>query len=299
MTHQRRDIAFQSDGLTCRGWLYLPDGVTNPPVVVMAHGFSAERTFRLPAFAEVFVEQGMAVVLFDYRNFGDSEGTPRFLVDPQRHLADWRAAVAYARALPEVDGSRVALWGSSFSGGHVIMLAAEDKGISAIVAQVPYVGGIQVKLSPLNTLKTISSILADKVASLFGGAVTVSIVGEPGSFACMAAPEAMAFLDIVDDASQWNNRVPARALTGFAGYQPREVADEVSCPALIVVGNKDETTPPELARDTAKLMPNAEVEEFDAGHFEVYVPPLFEQVARREAAFLSRHLNARAGQPAA
>ncbi len=292
MTHQRQDISFQSDGLTCRGWLYLPDEVSNPPVVVMAHGFSAERTFRLPAFAEVFAAQGMAVLLFDYRNFGDSDGTPRFLVDPDRHVDDWRAAVAYARTLPQVDGSRIALWGTSFSGGHVITLAAEDKDITAIVAQVPYVGGIEVKLSPLNTFKAVGSILADKVASLFGGAVTVPIVGKPGSFACMAAPEAMAFLDIVDDASQWNNRVPARALMGLAGYQPREVAPQVSCPALIVVGTKDETTPPDLARGAAALMPDAEVAEFDAGHFEVYVPPLFADVVAREAAFLRTHLGA-------
>jgi len=288
--YQRKDISFVSDGSTCRGWLYLPDGIESAPLVIMAHGFSAERTFRLPAYAERFAQAGLAVLLFDYRNFGDSDGTPRFLVDPRRHVADWRQALAYARTLPEIDTSRIALWGSSFSGGHVITLAAEDSGIKAIVAQVPYVGGIDVKLSLGNTLKAAGSIIGDKIAGLFGGAVTVPIVGPEGSFACMASSEAMQFLDIVDDRSEWNNRVPARALVTLGAYQPRGVAGRVACPALVVVGDLDETTPPDLARAAAALMPKAEVTSFDAGHFEVYLPPLFEDVVRQQVDFLATHL---------
>ena len=288
--YQRRDVAFSSDGETCRGWLYLPDGVTSAPLVIMAHGFSAERTFRLPAYAERFAQAGLAVLLFDYRNFGDSDGTPRFLVDPARHVDDWRQALAFARTLPEIDTARIALWGSSFSGGHVITLAAEDPGVRAIVAQVPYVGGIEVKLSLGNTLKAAGSIIGDKIAALFGGAVTVPIVGPQGSFACMASSEAMQFLDIVDEASDWNNRIPARALVTLGAYQPRDVADRVACPALVVVGETDETTPPDLARAAAARMPKAQVAAFNAGHFEVYMEPLFEDVVTQQTEFLMRHL---------
>ncbi len=290
--YHRKEISFLSSGYTCRGWLYLPDGVTAAPLVIMAHGFSAERTFRLPAYAERFAQAGLAVLLFDYRNFGDSDGTPRFLVDPTRHVADWRQALAFGRTLPDVDTTRIALWGSSFSGGHVITLAAEDPGISAIVAQVPYVGGIEVKLSLGNTLKAAGSIIGDKIAALFGSAVTVPIVGPEGSFACMASSEAMQFLDIVDDASDWNNRVPARALVTLGAYQPRDVADKVTCPALVVVGEADETTPPDLARAAAARMPKAEVTSFDAGHFEVYLPPLFDEVVGQQTTFLAKHLAA-------
>lgn len=292
MAYNRQDISFVSGGETCRGWLYLPEAETPPPVVVMAHGFSAERTFRLPAYAEHFADAGLAVLLFDYRCFGDSDGTPRFWVDPARHLDDWRAAVSHARSLTRVDGGRIALWGSSFSGGHVITLAAEDPDVRAIVAQVPYVGGIEVALSLANMLRAAAAILGDKIASVFGGAVRVPVVGAPGSFACMAAPEAMQFLDIVDSGSQWNNRVPARALTTLAAYQPGDVASQVTCPALVVVGEKDETTPPDLARAAAARMPRAEVASHDAGHFEVYMPPLFVQVVDEQAVFLKRHLDA-------
>jgi alpha-beta hydrolase superfamily lysophospholipase len=104
---------FSSGNEKCCGDLYLPDGVPNPPVLVMAHGFAGERSFRLPAFAEAFCRQGMAVFLFDYRSFGGSEGSPRQQVNPHH----WRAAIAHVRALADIHGSRLALWGTSFSGG--------------------------------------------------------------------------------------------------------------------------------------------------------------------------------------
>jgi dienelactone hydrolase len=110
----------------CSGDLYLPGSTDRPPVVVMAHGFAGERTIRLPTYAERFVQRGLAAYLFDYRSFGDSDGEPRDYVHPHRHVEDWRAAIAHVRSLSQVDGSRLALWGTSFSGGHVIVIAAED-----------------------------------------------------------------------------------------------------------------------------------------------------------------------------
>jgi len=100
---------------TLRGDLFRPEGVIQPPVVVMAHGFGLERRFGLPAFAERLRAAGLAVLLFDYRGFGDSGGAPRGLVDARRHLADFAAAVRCARELKGVDRTRVALWGANGS----------------------------------------------------------------------------------------------------------------------------------------------------------------------------------------
>ncbi len=82
--------SFVSRGLRCAGTLLLPDRGDPPPVIVMAHGFAGVRAMLLP-HATRFVEAGYAVFLFDYRNFGDSEGKPRHWVDPGRHLGDWDA----------------------------------------------------------------------------------------------------------------------------------------------------------------------------------------------------------------
>ena len=118
----------------------------------MAHGFSATRDLRLDAYAERFCAAGIGALLFDYRHFGASAGEPRQLLDIRRQHADYRAAVAYARGLDWVDPDRVALFGSSFSGGHVIAVAAQDPRIAAVVSQCPFTDGLATlpKLGVLN-----------------------------------------------------------------------------------------------------------------------------------------------------
>ena len=119
-TQSRRDVTFASGGDRCAAWVYVPEGEGPFACVVLAHGWSGVREQRLDAFAERFASAGYAAVVFDYRHFGASTGEPRQLLDIGRQLDDWRAAIAFARSLPEVDPQRVGLWGSSFSGGHVM-----------------------------------------------------------------------------------------------------------------------------------------------------------------------------------
>src|SRR5579875_2867225 len=100
----RRDVAFDAEGVTLRGWLYTPDSAAAPfPTVVMAHGFSAVKEMYLDRFAEAFAEAGLAALVFDNRNFGASDGTPRQEIDPWAQVRDYRHAITYARTLPEVD----------------------------------------------------------------------------------------------------------------------------------------------------------------------------------------------------
>src|SRR5881398_2725401 len=112
----RRDIAFKTeDGVTLRGWLYLPDRTaTQVPTVVMAHGFSAVKEMYLDRFAEVFAAAGLAALVFDNRNFGASEGEPRQEIDPWRQVRDYRDAITFAQGLPETDPARIGVWGSSY-----------------------------------------------------------------------------------------------------------------------------------------------------------------------------------------
>src|SRR6266496_390364 len=139
----REDLSFPSGGETCAAWLYRPEGADGPvPCVVMAHGFSATRADRLPAYAERFAAAGVAVLLFDYRHFGDSTGEPRQLLDIARQHADYHAAVACARTLDGIDPRRIALFGTSFAGGHVVVVAAQDPSIAAVIAQCPFADGL-------------------------------------------------------------------------------------------------------------------------------------------------------------
>ena len=115
----RQDVTLAGE---IAAWLWQPEGATG--CVVMGHGLSAVRDQRLPAYAERFAAAGLAALLFDYRHFGASGGEPRQLFDIQRQLEDWRTAIAYARGLDGIE--RVGLFGSSFGGGHVLEIAAED-----------------------------------------------------------------------------------------------------------------------------------------------------------------------------
>lgn len=129
----RDETRFVSHGVDCAAWIYGPDALAGDPsegapAIVMAHGFGCIRDLRLPAYAERFRDAGFVVVVFDYRHFGASGGSPRQLLDIRRQLDDWRAALAFTRALPAVDRDRVIAWGTSFSGGHVLTLAGTGSG---------------------------------------------------------------------------------------------------------------------------------------------------------------------------
>ena len=120
----RQDVEFDAEGVTLRGWLYTPDGAGGPaPTVVMAHGFSAVKEMYLDRFAEAFASAGLAALVFDNRNFGASDGEPRQEIDPWAQVRDYRHAITYAETRDEVDAGRIGIWGSSYSGGHVLVWA--------------------------------------------------------------------------------------------------------------------------------------------------------------------------------
>ena len=138
----RRDIEINAEGTILRGWLYLPEGAKGrAPVVVMAHGFSAVKEMYLDRFAEVFSQAGIAALVYDNRNFGASDGEPRQEIDPWQQVRDYRHAITWVANRPEIDGARIGVWGSSYSGGHVLVVGAIDRRVKCVVSQVPLVSG--------------------------------------------------------------------------------------------------------------------------------------------------------------
>jgi uncharacterized protein len=185
---KKTDSNFNIRGEVCSGNLYLPFNVKQPPIIIMAHGFAAEKCFRLPAFAERFAKAGFAVYLFDYRNFGESSGQPRNYVNPFRHLQDWNAAVDHVKKIKEIDSKRIVLWGSSFAGGHVIAIASKRRDIIGIISQVPFVDGIaSMRLAKVSELFKASMYgLYDLITTIFmKKPYYVKAVGKPGEIAVM------------------------------------------------------------------------------------------------------------------
>jgi dienelactone hydrolase len=194
----RRDVWFGSGGVRCAAWLYTPAGDGGRrPLVIMAHGLGAVREWRLDAFAERFAEQGWMVLVFDYRHLGASEGSPRQLLDIGRQLDDWRAALAYGRSLPEVDPDRIAVWGTSFGGGHVLRIASEDHRLAAVVAQCPFTDGpasllSRIRSGPVSSFWLVATAVLDVVGSLFRAKpVLAPVVGVRWMPAYLASPTAI------------------------------------------------------------------------------------------------------------
>jgi len=285
---------FLSDDVRCDGDLYLPAGVTKPPVVIMAHGMGAQKDFRIPAFAKRFVEKKMSAFLFDYRTFGKSAGEPRQLVDPYRHVEDWQAAIAHVRTLSEVDGNKIALWGSSFAGGHVVTCAAEDEEIKAIVSQVPFASG----WSSMR-LKNFSDIFLASMygtydylkACLFLSPHYSPLIGHPDSFAAMNTEESYdGYMSIVPKETNWENKMQSRGFIKMTFYSPLSKAHQVEAAALVIAARHDSLVPIDAVKEIAKNIPKGELVVMDCNHFAPYTGELFEEMVGFETEFLEKHL---------
>nr|WP_262490995.1 alpha/beta fold hydrolase [Mycobacterium simiae] len=179
---ERVDVWFTSGSDRVSAWLYRPTESGAAPLLVMAHRLGAVRTMRLDAYD--------ACLVFDYRNFGDSEGRPRQLLDIGMQLADCAAAVAYARTLENIDHDRIGLWGTSFGGGRVIATAARLPGIAAVVAQCPFTDGIASirAINPVTVARIAALAVRDLAGALTGKPpVLIPTAGKPGELALMPA----------------------------------------------------------------------------------------------------------------
>jgi len=251
----------------------------------MAHGLSGTRRDRLGAFAERFAAAGHAALVFDHRGFGDSGGEPD-LFDPARQLEDWSAAISSARALPGIDPSRVATFGSSMGGGNALAAAAEDPAVAAAISQVPFLDIVRqaYRASPLVT--------ARMLAAAARGAY-LPAVGQPSEPALINAPggeEGWRRVVSIGEDSNWRNRVSSRWLLG-APYRPARHAAKLHCPWLVCVGEADRVAKPGPAIAAARRAPKGELRTYPGvDHFDVYDGPVHEAIVADQLEFLRRHL---------
>jgi dienelactone hydrolase len=290
----REDVYFPSGGDLCAGWMYLPEGVESPPVVILGHGFGATREMGLDAFAERFAAAGMAALAFTYRHFGDSGGEPRQVLSINRQLADWDAAIEYVKHRGDVDGGRVAVWGSSFGGGHAITVASRHPELRAAVAQCPFTDGQASAraLGPVGTMRLLPVVSRDYVARIAGREpVRIAVAGKPGTRAIMNAPDALpGYLALVPEGTGFVNEVAARIATAATFYRPGRAAKDVQLPILFCVCDHDSVTPPAQTLAYARRAPMGEIKSYAFGHFDIYLGEPFEEVVSDQIEFLTRHL---------
>lgn len=290
----RQDVSFVSDGDICAAWLYLPVGVSSPPVVILGHGLGATREMRLDAFAERFAEAGIAALAFTHRHFGDSGGQPRQLLSIKRQLADWEAALAWVKIRHDVDGSRIAVWGSSFGGGHAITIGSRHPELKAAVVQCPFTDGLAAfqALGPTDSLRVLPSVARDLGSMVLRRPpAVIPLVGSPGTLALINAPDALPGCEaMLPPTTTWRNEVAARVALSIATYRPGRAASNIKFPILFCVSNTDSVTPPAQTLRYASTAPMGEIKRYDAGHFDFYQGENFELAVRDQVEFLTREL---------
>src|SRR5262249_25981320 len=253
----RRDIEIKAEGTILRGWFYTPDRASGKtPAIVMAHGFSAVKEMYLDRFAEHFCAAGLAAVVFDNRNFGASDGEPRQEIDPWAQVRDYRHAITYARTREEVDNDRIGVWGSSYSGAHVLVVGAIDRRAKCVVAQVPLLSGHE------SARGLVRADLVAPTQEMFDADRAARYQGEPPMMIPVVAPEGEPCALPTSDSYEWfttsgSERAPSwinqctlRSVEMFWDYEPGTYLPYVSpTPLLLVVAAGDHLTVSDLAID--------------------------------------------------
>lgn len=295
------NFGFPSSGVRCAATHVraATDALAGPggrPAIVMANGFGGTLDTGLLDFAGPLATAGFDVLAFDYRGFGASDGQPRQNVAFRRQREDYRAAVAVARGLAGVDPDRIILWGTSYSGGHAIVVAARDRRIAAVVSMNPATDGLAT-LAQLVRHAGVGQLsraawhgLRDAIGAVFGREPHhVPIVGPPRSSALMTTPGAeAAYLSIAGPS--WRNEVCARTALEVGFNRPTAYAGRLDCPMLMQVGSHDLVAPPAAARRAARRAGSrARLLEYPIDHFDFYASPWRERILADQIAFLVGH----------
>ncbi|MGW1737962.1 alpha/beta hydrolase [Nocardia sp. NPDC001965] len=273
----RTRVSFDADGIRCAGNLYLPGGTESLACVVLCHGFSGTMD-RLFEYAERFAAAGFAALVFDYRTFGESAGEPRQVPDLAGQLGDIRAAIAFARAHERIDADRILLWGNSLGGAHMIVAAAGDRRIRAVVAQIPF-NGFPKRVEGRRTRDTarlLGAVLFDRLRGLAGATpYYIPMVGQPGELAVAATAEADHHIRTLTGGreSLWRNIVAPRALLAMMRYRPADSAARLHCPLLVCAAADDRETPVSASRQLADVAREGALRVYPGTHFGFYTDP--------------------------
>jgi hypothetical protein len=263
----------------------------------MAHGFAGVKEHGLERFARVFADAGFVVLVHDHRGFGDSDGTLRYDIDPWLQIADWRRAISFLESQPSVDPERIGLWGSSYAGGHAIVLGATDRRLRAVVAQVPTVSGYEQSLrrvAPDQQGALEASFVDDERRRYRGEAPTTQAVvsADPATPAAYRSPDAVAFYNQPVPDGAWHNVMTVRSSHAARMYEPGAWVSRVSpTPLLMIVALNDTITIAdlELAAYERALQPKKLVT-VAGGHFDPYLDQ-FDKTAGAARDWFIEHLS--------
>jgi uncharacterized protein len=299
---ERRDVEFAVDGGDrLRGWLFLPSGQAGKvPAISLAHGYAGVKEHGLERFARAFAEAGLVALVHDHRNFGASEGAVRHDIDPWRQIADWRRAISFLESRPEVDATKIGVWGTSYAGGHVLVLGATDRRIKAVVSQVPTISGYeqgQRRVPPDAVAALEHQFDEDERAQLRGEPPRLQQIvnADPSVTAAYRTPDAISFYLQRLPEGVWKNQVTVRAGRLARMYEPGHWAARVApTPLLMIVALADNITLTDLQlRAYEQILEPKKLVTIEGGHFDPYLKQ-FPRASEAAMSWFRQHLTANA-----
>lgn len=306
LTGMRTDVEFPGfGGVTLRAWLYRP-AVNGPvPAIVMTHGLSATRHMGLPDYAEAFQAAGYATLVYDHRCLGDSDGEPRQEINPWAQARDYRYALTWLSHQPGIDANRLAIWGSSFSGGEVLVVGAVDSRVKVVLANVPF-GGFSADIDRPGLAEQFAAMRAalddesgtgpaDTAEPVIGPMAVIRPTGAPDDMAVfLPQPESTEWFEALgsEPGSAWQNTFTLRGLSGQPPFDPAVAAPFIAPrPVLMVVATGDRVAPTENARAAYELAGQPkQIQLIDGDHFAAYSGAAREQATKVMCDFLAAHL---------
>ncbi len=291
-----REATFFSDGTPCYAKFFFPKGFSNAgktPAVVLAHGWAAVH-FSIEKYGARFAERGLVAMVIDYRGWGGSDGfistieplktsddkrfnrmkadviIKRTRLIPFKQVEDIRSAISYLQGEPGVDPDRIGIWGTSFGGGNVVVTAAMDSRVKAVVGQVPAIAGKNAQPGPLPL-----------TGRLLEDAIKRARTGQGGEY---------------ETGFSTRRLVDVETQQLVAEYRPFRYVKEIGArPVLFIVAEKEELfNNRDHAYAAAELLtgPKKIVSVPGITHFEMYIGEAFETSSNAAADWFRQHLGA-------
>jgi len=293
MDYEKKELYFPCSGEKCHGILYFPSNIKKTPALIMGMGFGMIKEVHADDYAPYFAQKGISVLVFDYRRFGKSEGKPRQALYPMDQVSDYRCAISYMKTLDIIDPDKICIWGTSFSGGHVLtLLAFPELGLRCGISQVPNVYSYRTALEYFGSLEPVLMISSQNSKECCEGNPSyIPIVSKDGIAALMSKEAFEYYSNVALKFETFQNKITLDSLPHIMAYNPGDYAHLINKPLLMIIALKDQTTPPKIAKEVAgKIKGEVTLKEYDVGHFEIYKQPLLKEIAEFESDWIIKRL---------
>jgi fermentation-respiration switch protein FrsA (DUF1100 family) len=286
----RENVEFKSlDGTPLSAFLYTPDSGNGPfPAIVLSHGFGAVKEMALDRYANVFCVSGFACLVYDHRNTGSSGGVPRGEIDPWQQISDMRDAITYVGSRVEVDADRIGLWGTSFSGGHSLVVAATDRRIKCVVSVVPTISGHQNTIRALTTdgyAAFVREVNEERVVRQRGEEPQMSPISQEGD-------ESYEWSKVAGAGTTYLNACTLLSRSFRDAYEPgRYIAYISPTPLMLALAKHDTKCFTDLQLEAySKAHEPKRLKMFPGGHYEPYTKQL-DAIASASCDWFAKYLS--------